>query len=108
MALTVTHRSRSEDVSGRHRTRHVEVTFDNSYATGGLSFTPANVGLSEFDVVLISPHAGVGGYTIQYDYTTNKLLVFVEEAVAAGGPLLEVANATDLSTLKARILCVGN
>lgn len=109
MALTVAHRSRSEDTAGRHRTRHVVVTFDSSYPTGGEAFTPANVGLAEFDVVLISPDANaLGGHTVQYDYTAQKLKVFVEEAAAAGGPLLEIADASDLSTLVIRVLCIGN
>ena len=109
MALTVAHRSRSEDVSGRHRTRHVVVTFDSSYPTGGESFTPADVGLAEFDIVLVSPDSNAaGGHTVQYDYTAKKFKVYVEEAVAAGGPLLEIANATDLSTLVIRVLCIGN
>jgi hypothetical protein len=112
MALTVAQTTpQSADVWGRQRVRVVTVTFDASYPTGGESFTPANVGLSAFSVVIPSINAGVAahaGRVVQFDYTNNKLMVFVEEAVAAGGPLLEVADTTDLSTLVLRVLCIGS
>ena len=109
MALTVANvNSRAADVFGRHKVAAVTVTFDSSYATGGESFAPANVGLSEFDIVLISEDSAAGpGYQVKFNYTTKKLQVFEEEAVAAGGPLLEAANATDLSALKVRVLAIG-
>lgn len=110
MALTVANRdARAADVFGRHKVVFSKVTFDSSYPTGGESFVPADVGLAEFDIVLVSPDSNAaGGHVVQYDYTAKKFKVFVEEAVAAGGPLLEIANATDLSTLVIRVLAIGN
>lgn len=113
MALTITTASpqSSNDVWGRQRVATARVTFDSSYATGGESLTPANVGLSSFTYVAIEVDASVAahrGRIVQFDYTANKMLVLEEEAVAAGGPLLETANATDLSTMVVRVLCVGH
>lgn len=108
MALTVQNvNARADDTFGRHRVKIVKVTFDNSYASGGESFTPADVGMAAFDLVLVSVDANaLGGYVVQYDYTAQKLRVFEEEAAAAGGPLLE-EGAVDLSTLVVRVLCIG-
>lgn len=110
MALTISNvDSRSDDVWGRHKVRIVSVTFDSSYATGGESLTPNNVGLAQFDIVIPSVDANAeGGHVVQYDYTAQTLMVFVEESTAAGGPLLEAASATDLDGLVVRVLCVGN
>lgn len=113
MALTIVpnQTTQSSDVWGRQVVRVARVTFDSSYATGGESLTPASVGMSSFTFVDPQVDASVAahaGRIIQFDYTANKLLVFVEEAVAAGGPLLEAAAATDLSTLVVRVLCVGH
>lgn len=84
------------------------VTFDSSYPTGGESFSPADVGLSSFYLVAVFPDANaLPGHVVQYNYTSGKLMVFVEEAVAAGGPLLEIANTSNLGTLVVRVLCLG-
>lgn len=110
MALTIANTTpQSGDVWGRQKTRIVTVTFDSSYDTGGESLTPADVGLSSFTIVdPCVDAADLPGYIVHFNYTTNKLMVFVEEAVAAGGPLLEVAAATNLATLKVRVLVVGH
>ena len=110
MALTIANTTpQSGDVWGRQKTRIVTVTFDSSYDTGGESLTPASVGLSTFTFVDPQPDANaLPGYILIFNYTTNKIMVFVEEAVAAGGPLLEASAATNLSTLVARVLCVGH
>lgn len=109
MALTLQNvDTRSDDTWGRQRVRIVTVTFDSSYATGGEDLTPANVGLAEIAFVDTSPDsASAAGYIAQYNYSTKKLQLFVEEAVAAGGPLVELANATDVSTVKVRCLIIG-
>jgi hypothetical protein len=109
MALTVANvDSFSDDVFGRHKVRIVEVTFDSSYASGGESLTPSDVGLSDISIVLISPDANaLEGYVVAYDYTAEKLMVFEEEAVAAGGPLVE-EGAVNLSTLVVRLLILGH
>ena len=72
------------------------IAFDSSYPTGGEALTAANVGLGVLDHITITSK---GGYVFEYDYTNSKVLVYVEEAVAAGGPLLEVADTTNLATV---------
>jgi hypothetical protein len=109
LALTNANAQTNRDVFGRQNVVTKIVTFDASYPTGGESLTPADLGLAQIDILLVSVvsegvHAGA---VVQYDYTAKKLKVFVEEAVAAGGVLLEIANATDLSALKVRVLAIG-
>lgn len=99
MALTVTKvagRTYAEPVGAGFRTWR-NIAFDNSYPTGGESLTAAELGFSKApDVVKIPPKSG---YVFEYDATNQKVKAYVEEAVAAGGPLLEVGNTTDLSAL---------
>jgi len=49
------------------------MTFDSSYATGGLSLTPASLGLSTIDSMSFTSAAG--GYDFDYDYTNKKAKV---------------------------------
>lgn len=92
----------SDDTWGRHRVRVVKVTFDASYPTGGETFTPQNAGLASFETIIVSPDTNTNPtVNVRYNYTTSKLMAFV----AAG---TEVPDTTDLSTLVARILCIGS
>lgn len=111
MALTITnaHPQYPALSLGNVKARAVKVTFDSSYPTGGESFTPADLGLSEFIQLQITPR-GEGankGTVAQFDYTNKKILLFVEEAVAAGGPLVEAANASDQSSVVVDVLVLG-
>lgn len=113
MSLTIANvDSRSEDVFGRHKVRIVEVTFDGSYPTGGEDFTPANVGLAQFDLVSVSPDAdSTGGYVVQYDYVAEKLVVFgvqQDADAAVTDPLDEEDDTVDLSGLTVRVFVLGN
>lgn len=100
-----------DDVWGRHRIRIETVTFDASYPTGGESFTPAMVGMSEFALVVPSVDANsLKGEVVQYDYTAQKLVVLGVEQDADGTDteaLDEEDSTTDLSTLVVRVLIVG-
>ena len=93
------------DTWGRQRTRVMQITFDSAYPTGGESFTAAMAGMAQVVGVFLSPLAS--GYTVQWNRATAKLQVYEEEATAAGGPLLEVANNTDLQNLVVVALVVG-
>lgn len=73
-----------------------KVSFDDNYATGGASLTFGELGMRAPKMVRIENKAG---YNFEYDMTNKKVIVYVEEAVAAGGPLLELANATDLDAI---------
>lgn len=107
MALTIS-RNRPANL-GNLRARVATVTFDAAYLAGGELLAPRDVGLSDIALVLVQPDgASTGaGYVVRYDYTAGSLRVFNEEAVAAGGPLLEVG-AIDLSGLTVRLLILGH
>lgn len=99
MALTLTKVAGREarEPHGAGFTTLRSVAFDNSYPTGGEAVSDVQLGFSlKPDFVEIPPKSG---YVFEYDAAAKKIKVYVEEAVAAGGPLVEVANLTDLSTL---------
>lgn len=94
MALTITRAGDWLGSAGNVRTSTVTIAFDSSYDSGGEALTAANLGLGVIEHVTIMPK---GGYVFEYDYTNSKVIVYVEEAVAAGGPLVEASG--DLSLL---------
>lgn len=114
MALSVSNTSsRLQALSlGNAKAAVVNVTFDASYATGGESLVPSDVGLAEFYAVIPLPDANAEpGRVVQYDYTAEALVVFEQTDPAdVGGanvPLVEVAATTDLSSLVVRVLAIG-
>lgn len=72
MALTIAYADKS--VMGDKRVHFVNATFDSSYASGGESLTPSDVGLKSIDYV--AP-AFNGGYHTEYDHTNQKLKAYV-------------------------------
>lgn len=95
MALTLA--PKHEYVVGDRLELVIDITFDNSYPTGGLALTPANLGFTELDVVNATPDTA--GHTFPYDYTNQKLMAF------SGGS--QVANTTDLHTTTTRVVARG-
>lgn len=110
MALTVSNiDSFSEDTWGRHRVRLVEVTFDASYASGGESFTAADVGLAEIVTVFLTPLDS--GYQVTWDRASETLRVFGQEPTSGTTGVIEDSEetaATDLSSLVVHALVVGH
>lgn len=109
LAKAPANNGRGDDIWGRRRVHLFRVTFDASYPTGGevLSLAAAGVADASNASYFFSQRAPItGAYQFIYDRTNDKLLVFVEEAVAAGGPLVEAGNTTDLSALVVDILVV--
>jgi len=102
MALTLSNPSSQtvNEVWGRNRVVVKTVTFDSSYATGGESLLPGDLGLSEIHAVLVSVQSGGTPTEVQYNYTTRTL-------VALRGAMVEVAAATDLSALVVRVVVIG-
>lgn len=91
-------------IIGNMRLKIYDVTFDNSYPTGGESLTPADLGLNHIEAII----AEGGAYNFGYDYTNEKLKAFYgNNDAASDGPLVEVANATDLSSVSTRIVVIG-
>lgn len=74
------------------------------YATGGVSVTPSQLGLSavEFAIVKVESSASLplGIDALVYNVATSKVLVY-------GTPNTEVTNAVDYSALTVRIIAFG-
>lgn len=79
-----------------------QVTFDNSYPTGGEAVTAADFGLSELDAVVVVGTRAVNTWRVTYNKAAGKLVAFVNTTG------VEVAAAADLSTLVVDVVCVGS
>lgn len=83
----------------------VEVTFDDSYVTGGEPLTPAQMGLSVIHAVI---PANNGGYAFEYDKAAKKLKAYYgNNAGSVDGPLVQVASLADLDAVTATLLVIG-
>ena len=71
MALTLS--SKIPNVEGVKRTMQATVTLDSSYAYGGESLLPGDLGLQKIERLEILP---VSGYSFEYDHTNKKLKVY--------------------------------
>jgi hypothetical protein len=69
---------------GPRRAVLLKVTFDSSYATGGVAFDPARFGIEgKPAMVVISPRtAGSRPFDVAYDRTNKKLVVMREGATS--------------------------
>lgn len=84
------------------------VTFDSSYATGGESFTAADLGLTQ--ITDFTCELGATGYAGVWDRskTAPKLMAFYgDNNNASDGPLIEVPSTTNLSTVVCRFAAQG-
>jgi hypothetical protein len=88
------------------KSKTAKITFDSSYPTGGEALTVGDLG---FTVVLgLQAIQNSGGYVYQYDAAAKKILVYYgDNNNAADGPLIEVANASDLSAIAPTFLVFG-
>lgn len=75
MALTVTLSGDWLESLGSRRGVAAKITFDSSYQTGGMSLTPANIGLGVIGRIFFNPDSG---YICSYDYTNQKVQVWVD------------------------------
>lgn len=76
-----------------------------TYATGGVSVTPSQLGLSNVMFAIISVHslsATPTGTWYRFDPDTNKVIAY-----QSSGSDSEVPNATDLSATTLRITAFG-
>jgi len=123
MALTIT-QSKRNNVVGSRITSFVNVTFDNSYPTGGEEFdATAYVGTPDSVDIIVKtiPNKGIGGLLLRYDYANKKIMAFASSteasgnavdkptAAAAGGlALIQLANnSSDLDGATAEIIITG-
>lgn len=106
MALTST--QQHNFVVGDRRETSFDISL-NTYATGGVAYTPQKFGLAaKVDILQVSPKAG---YVFETDYANKKIVAYQQKDPAnAGGadiPLVEVADTTDLSGVTTRARAVG-
>ena len=95
MALTLAVIKSGKTTGGMEKI--IDVTFDDSYPTGGESLTARNCGLNVIEWVQANP---VSGYDFEFDYTNKKLKVLqnqrtltnaaVDLAEIAGGATVDV------------------
>ena len=108
MALTYTFDANSPQIDSKQRRVKGTVTFDSSYATGGLTVTPASLGLTS--ITDIEVHAQSADYRVNWNRSTSapKLLAYQgDNANASAAPGIEVPNTTNLSTLVCRFTAWG-
>lgn len=111
MALTIAKVSGGDYVIGNKRVRTRDVTFDSSYATGGETLVPADVGLktivcADTGGLARTGAAGATAAVVSYDYTNQKLQAYVSNG-ASPALLNEAPSTTNLSTNAVRITFVG-
>lgn len=83
--------------AGKKRQVVTNVTLDNSYPTGGEAITAVQLGLSRVDTVICTTNTG---HVAQYDKANAKIkMYYADYDAVADGALIEVANATDLSSV---------
>jgi hypothetical protein len=104
MAATVT--VDAVQYEGFNRVTRSRVTLDSSYPTGGYTITPNQLGLGAIDFVIANDRLG---YSFDWDYTNNKLLVYRgDNANASPAPGVQVSNGADLSAVTAvRVRATG-
>lgn len=71
MALTIS--NIINNTAGVKRVKVCDIAFDSSYAWGGESLTPGNVGLSVIEKAFFDT---VSGYRFEYDYTNQKIKAY--------------------------------
>jgi hypothetical protein len=79
MALTLTYTGDWSRVAGNQRVNTVSIAFDSSYASGGEALTARTLGLSTVTSVQAQAKSG---YSFEYDYTNEKLMVYWTPALS--------------------------
>lgn len=101
MALIVTlganARATQKSQFGSKTTVRGTIAFDASYPTNGELLLLSQIGLSSVDQMKLFPYKG---YVFEWDNTNKKIKVYYgDNNNASDGPLVEVPNTTDISTL---------
>ena len=85
----------------------VNLTFDDSYPTGGELLGPADLGTT-YPPLFVFGVRDCAGYVFDWDRANQKLKVYYsDDNDSSDGPLIEVPNTTDLSTLSPIVLVIG-
>ena len=133
-ALTITEREKTQ--MGQRWAVTGRILFDSSYATGGESLAPSDIGLTRIQFMAITPDTTVCGYSFGYDIANEKVLVGGVEVTLSIDPasfdivdpnddagadtiavnvpstdgtivIEQMDNATDLTGVKARFWAFG-
>jgi len=80
-----------------------KLTMSSSYATGGDTLNPRDLGLENITHLFISQRPA--GYDLKWDKTNNKILAYQYPDLA--GPATEVGTATNLSGVEADFIAIG-
>lgn len=84
----------------------VEITLDGSYAGGGYTLDPKQLGLLAAPVAIESNMSTGQGFACIFNHATGKLMLF--KASAGATPFTEVAAGDLTSAMKVRAVCFGN
>lgn len=85
MAVTVSEKFRST-IAGRRITLH-NVTFDDTYATGGEALAANDLGLQVVEGAVCAP---VSGYVFEYDISNAKILAYNAGGAFTSGTIKQV------------------
>lgn len=111
MGLTLTKVDETPFVNGNKKELIYDAAYDNSYAVGGESLVPADVGVTKFFHVsdgVAQKSDETLAYSVSYDYTGEKLVAYEGDYDNAGdNPLIQVDDTDNLSgySVRLRILC---
>jgi hypothetical protein len=87
--------------------RVVDITLDNAYPAGGWAISPQGVGLGLQGVVLgVIPMGTEQGRLLEFDQANGKLQVR-DGSGAANAANPEITTATQMDTMVARVMVVG-
>lgn len=89
----------------------LNVTFDNSYPTGGESFAESDINTAVTDdcdkILFVVPNLTDTGVVPRFNPSTKKLELYWVDTTTDGAPLAEVTAATDASTYDAEVLVIA-
>lgn len=87
----------------------ISFALDSSYPTGGETGLQAKVKVAlgrDVTILALIPQ-DCGGYFVCWDPTNSKVKVYYSNSDAADGPLIEVPDTTDLSTVTVKALLIS-
>lgn len=110
--MAITYSVDTPELVGRQRLVRGTITFDSSYPTGGEAVAVASLGLTALTRLDVFPGLGSSttGYVPVWDGSTSSpkvLALMGDNNNASDGPLIEVANTTNLSAFSFRFEAHG-
>lgn len=112
MALSTISIVNKDDAAGDVRFDRLKFNGDGAYPTNGTATfstifkTAMGETYGSLTVLGIIPQV-TGGYTVEWDRTTDKLKMFYGNTDSADGPNIEVPNTTDLSAVVFELIVIS-